>query len=209
MEDDSSDDFWEQGEISRPIRLFQNPLADGDIEGPSSAGEKGTETSTRLEIGKGRKGLQQALMLTNTSEWKSWLQSTLVKPYWIELWDCCLKQQKNGVRGIGLGLIQELLAIGEAGGRRKYSQTFRDDSKLEWEIGDHLACFLYWVKRENLESNEGVFYGRNLADEDMDRAVWALKGILVEMHSPSQINNAMGGKAVFGTVRERSKLSQS
>lgn len=54
---------------------------------------------------------------------------------------------------------------------------------------------------ENMKSNDGVFYGRNISDEDMDRAVWVLKGILIEMHPPSQIGEPLGGTAIFGTTR--------
>lgn len=53
---------------------------------------------------------------------------------------------------------------------------------------------------ENMKSNDGV-YGRNISDEDMDRAVWVLRGILIEMHSPSQIGEPLGGTAIFGTTR--------
>ncbi|PYH93071.1 hypothetical protein BO71DRAFT_431284 [Aspergillus ellipticus CBS 707.79] len=35
----------------------------------------------------------------------------------------------------------------------------------------------------------------------MERAVWALKSILVEIHSPSQIGKGMGGTNIFGTLR--------
>ncbi|XRM43971.1 hypothetical protein ABZX51_007123 [Aspergillus tubingensis] len=52
-----------------------------------------------------------------------------------------------------------------------------------------------------MKSNDGVFYGRNISDEDMDRAVWVLRGILIEMHSPSQIGEPLGGTAIFGTTR--------
>lgn len=30
----------------------------------------------------------------------------------------------------------------------------------------HLACFLYCVKQDNLLTNEGVFYGRNISEQD-------------------------------------------
>ncbi|GKZ61541.1 hypothetical protein AnigIFM49718_008260 [Aspergillus niger] len=162
----------------------------------------------KLDLGKGRKGLQHALNLGTLEDWKAWLKSDLVAPYWKELWESCLRLDtvQSLKRGIGLSQVQELMHTGEAGGKRRYSQVFgRDQSS--WQVGDHLACFSYWVKNENLKSNQGVFYGRNISDEDMDRAVWALKGVLVEMHSPSQINKPMGGAAIFGTSRGSSLAS--
>lgn len=32
----------------------------------------------------------------------------------------------------------------------------------------HLACFLDWVKQENLLTSEGVFYGRKISEVDKD-----------------------------------------
>ncbi|PYH93070.1 hypothetical protein BO71DRAFT_431283 [Aspergillus ellipticus CBS 707.79] len=43
------------------------------------------DTPIQLDLGKGRKGLQKALNLTDPVDWKNWLQSDLVKPYWVEL----------------------------------------------------------------------------------------------------------------------------
>lgn len=106
----------------------------------------------KLNLGKGRKGLQQALNLGTTEEWKSWLKSDLVAPFWKELWDSCLcRETSQGLkRGIRLSQVQELMQIGEAGGKRRYSQPF-DKDKWSWEAGDHLdeagideICQLKW-----------------------------------------------------------------
>lgn len=74
-------------------------------------------------------------------------------------------------------------------------------NKEHWDETDHYACFVYWVKKLNKESNEGVFFGTNMADAEMDQIVWALKEHLRTIHTPSRINRGQGGNAIFGTTR--------
>ncbi|PYH73560.1 uncharacterized protein BO88DRAFT_449431 [Aspergillus vadensis CBS 113365] len=73
--DESGDEFWKD-------------LSD----------DESTE-STRLQFGKGRSGLQKALLRTDKTEWFRWLQSDILKPFWVELWDSYLKT--SGKRGLG------------------------------------------------------------------------------------------------------------
>lgn len=176
---DAESDFWE-GEDDTVISVA-----------------KAAELPNTLELGKGRKGLQKALQLQDAGEWRNWLTSDQVKPFWLELWDSWLKDHGSTTRSSGLATVQEQLILGEKGGRRKYQTPFRN--KAGWGAADHLACFLFWVRNENLESCEGVFYGKNLTEEAMDQAVWRLKTILIEMHGKAQINKPMGGTALFGT----------
>ncbi|PYH34632.1 uncharacterized protein BO87DRAFT_435891 [Aspergillus neoniger CBS 115656] len=162
--DESGDEFWKD-------------LSD----------DESTE-STRLQFDKGRSGLQKALLRTDKTEWFRWLQSDILKPFWVELWDSYLKTSgKKGARGVGLAAVQETLIQGEKG--------------ASWGAVDHLARFMYWVRKENLESCEGVFYGRNMHPDDIDQAIWILKNYLQELHSESQINKKTGGTAIFGTKR--------
>ncbi|KAK1144636.1 hypothetical protein N8T08_004939 [Aspergillus melleus] len=142
-----------------------------DAESDFWAGEDDTvisvakvaELPNTLELGKGRKGLQKALQLQDVGEWRNWLTSDQ-------------HHQKQWVSH----------SPGAKRGRRKYSAPFRN--KAEWGAADHLACFLFRVRNENLEGSEGVFYGKNLTEEAMDQAAWRPKTILIEMHGKAQIN---------------------
>ncbi|PWY66464.1 putative DNA repair helicase rad5,16, partial [Aspergillus heteromorphus CBS 117.55] len=44
------------------------------------------------------------------------------------------------------------------------------------------------VRSENTHRRGGVFFQKNLPENIMDTAIWTLKNILIQMHSPSQIN---------------------
>lgn len=151
------------------------------------------------EIAKGgKKGLIKFLKLDGEGEWREWLQSDFVKPYWLELWGYLSQTGSNAQkRGAGLSRVQELMIRGEAKGSAKYSRRHVD--KTMWDINDHIAYFLYSVRSENLSRRGGVFYQRNLHTSEMDAAIWVLKNVLVQMHSPSQIDKRSGGNALFGT----------
>jgi hypothetical protein len=112
-----------------------------------------------------KRELQQILRLGQEEDWISWLQSSLVKPWWAELWRDYLTKRDKTERSNGIGNIQAKIASGESNGNTKYSTHFPD--KGDWDPADHFARFHYNVKKENMRSNEGVFYGRNFS-ETMD-----------------------------------------
>lgn len=138
------------------------------------------------------------LNLDNESEWREWLQSRFVRPWWEELWRDYLSKREKHERGQGLRDIQVRLIHGEARGNTKYSAMFPD--KTDWDGADHLARFHYHVRRENERSNEGVFFGGNFSDELVDKIVWSLKGYLMKIHTRSYIDKPTGGRAIFGAA---------
>lgn len=150
---------------------------------------------------KGVKDLRKALQLGSQAEWIEWLQSGLVKPYWVALWEEVIKDSIRE-RGVGLQIVQRRLAHGESGGKRKFST---DEPETEsWDSIDFYARFLHKVKSVNWADHRGVFYRKNFSDQSMDAMVWSLKEVLRQMHAPSQINNPKsGGRAVFGLNRGR------
>ncbi|PYH93706.1 P-loop containing nucleoside triphosphate hydrolase protein, partial [Aspergillus ellipticus CBS 707.79] len=134
------------------------------------------EQATELDLGEGRTGLQKALRLTSHESWLNWLKSPLVKPYWIELWDNCLKYVKRKGRGVSLETVQEHLVRGEVGGQQRFSALTLD--KQGWDEADHLARFLWAVKHTNETNHEGVFFRRNVSDDEKEKAVWKVYTIL-------------------------------
>ncbi|PYI11513.1 putative DNA repair helicase rad5,16 [Aspergillus sclerotiicarbonarius CBS 121057] len=68
-----------------------------------------------------------------------------------------------------------------------------------WDEGDHTARFLYHVKRENLQSNQGVFYDKGFTENEMEGIVWSLKGYLTTLAKRST-NQSHGGLAIFKPV---------
>ncbi|PYH93108.1 hypothetical protein BO71DRAFT_455871, partial [Aspergillus ellipticus CBS 707.79] len=121
----------------------------------------------------------------------NWLKSLLVKPYWVELWDNCLKYVKRKGRGVLLETVQEHLVRGEVGGQQRFSALTLD--KQGWDKADHLARFLWAVKYTNKINHEGVFFRRNVSDDEKEKTVWKVYTILVTIHSPSQISQKSGG----------------
>ncbi|PWY62388.1 P-loop containing nucleoside triphosphate hydrolase protein, partial [Aspergillus heteromorphus CBS 117.55] len=120
-----------------------------------------------------------------------------VDPITLELWDYLAKNPTaKQKRGAGLARIQELIIKGEARGVAKYSR--RHVEKTGWDLNEHLAYFVHNVRSENTHRRGGVFFQKNLPENIMDTAIWTLKNILIQMHSPSQINKPSGGKAIFG-----------
>ncbi|RLL98129.1 hypothetical protein CFD26_106248 [Aspergillus turcosus] len=151
-----------------------------------------------------KKELQEALNLEDNDDWLEWLRSDLVRPWWEELWNDHLSREQAKERGKGIADIQNRILSGETHGVCKYSSRW--PNKEDWDGADHLARFHWGVKDDNLRSREGVFYRKNLSDDQMDRIVWALKGWLCKMHSPSYINRPHGGTAIFGTKRQGNVL---
>ncbi|PWY63875.1 hypothetical protein BO70DRAFT_383618, partial [Aspergillus heteromorphus CBS 117.55] len=165
---------------------------------PSSASNNTAEVTAAQELAKkGKRGLLELLKLNSEDDWREWLVSDLVKPYWLELWDYLAKNPTaKQKRGAGLARIQELIIKGEARGVAKYSR--RHVEKTGWDLNEHLAYFVHNVRSENTHRRGGVFFQKNLPENIMDTAIWTLKNILIQMHSPSQINKPSGGKAIFG-----------
>lgn len=144
--------------------------------------------------------LQEILCLDSDDEWVRWLRSNMLKPYWIELWEDFFKHRQSTECDPCLMAVQERIIDGEACGRMTFSEPQRD--KTDWDVTDHYACFLYWVKWYNTRSNQGVFWNRDMTDEEMDCIIWALKDYLVYIHSPSHIMEPTGGNSIFGTERQ-------
>lgn len=63
-----------------------------------------------------------------------------------------------------------------------------------------MAHFHFNMKTDNKQSNKGVFFNKVMSESYIDRVVWALKGYLIKIHSPSYINKPRGGKAIFGEL---------
>jgi hypothetical protein len=124
------------------------------------------------------------------------VQSDLVAPFWIELWNESLRMKESKVRSVGLADIQARIITGQGQGRLKYTKTTLD--KTDWDSQDHLARFLYMVRTVNTEDNEGVFYNRYWPDDFKDQCLWTLKSWLLQQHSPSHWTQPSGGRALFG-----------
>lgn len=115
-----------------------------------------------------------------------------------------LGQEQTKEQGKGIGDIQNWILSGESHSVLKYSTT--QPKKDNWDAADHLAHFHFNIKNINLQSQEGVFFGKNLSNKMMDRIIWALKGWLCKMHAPSYINKAYGGTAIMGTKQQGNVL---
>jgi hypothetical protein len=87
-------------------------------------------------------------------------------------------------------------------GPRVLKYSLPQPNKEDWDGADHLARFYLNIKNMNLRSREGIFYGKNLSDDTMDKIVWALKGWLCKIHAPSYINKPHGGTTILGTKRK-------
>ncbi|QKX57159.1 uncharacterized protein TRUGW13939_04267 [Talaromyces rugulosus] len=172
------------------------------IFGNSRLGDRVADKPTRQSAPKTKSGLQKVLRLTSDESWKQWLQSRLVKPWWTELWNDCLKTREKGIRSVGLAEVQERMLSGEANGIMKYSTTQPD--KEEWDLADHIARFIWNTGSLNEKSNEGVFYNRRFSEDYQASIMWSLKSVLIQMHSPSYINKPTGGTAILGTKRDES-----
>lgn len=145
-----------------------------------------------------KKELQTILSLDNENEWREWIRSGFVQPWWEELQHDFLSKREKQERGQGLRDIQVRLITGESRGNTKYSAMF--PNKTDWDGADHLARFHYHVRRENERLNEGVFYSQNFSEELIDKLVWSLKGYLMKIHTQSYIDKPTGGRAIFGTT---------
>ncbi|PWY79751.1 hypothetical protein BO70DRAFT_429925 [Aspergillus heteromorphus CBS 117.55] len=110
---------------------------------PSSASNNTAEVTAAQELAKkGKRGLLELLKLNSEDDWREWLVSDLVKPYWLELWDYLAKNPTaKQKRGAGLARIQELIIKGEARGVAKYSR--RHVEKTGWDLNEHLAYFVH------------------------------------------------------------------
>jgi hypothetical protein len=177
---------------------FDFNFADIPDTEPKDAGPKAKKIEST------KKELQQVLNLEDNNDWLEWLRSGMVRPWWEELWNNHLSQEQSKERGKGIGVIQNRILSGEAHGVLKYSSP--QPNKEDWDGADHLARFHLNVKNMNLRSREGVFYGKNLSDDTMDKIVWALKGWLCKIHAPSYISKPHGGTAVLGTKRQGNVL---
>ena len=166
--------------------------------------EKGSSTLAKKKKGKTptQGKLIKAYHLATKGEWREWLQSDLLCPYWIELWNSYLKKaaQAKSERGVGLNIVQKRIMSGESLGNTKYSG--RNPDKASWDEADHVACFVWHIKHENTRSNNGIFYNRNLSDTTIEKIIWGLKNWIRQKHAPSYINTAIGRTALFGTTRE-------
>lgn len=102
-------------------------------------------------------GLKEAVGLGSDEEWFEWLKSPMVKPWWLEFWNCYLSDRSTKERGPGLSVVLERMVARESQGKMEFSRLDRTD-KGQWDEVDHYGCFVYWVKRQNRDSNEGVFF---------------------------------------------------
>ncbi|GAB1199547.1 hypothetical protein APSETT444_008897 [Aspergillus pseudonomiae] len=150
---------------------------DSDLDLGHTEHEENDGVHKKFTPGRGKNALQKILKLETHSEWLEWLRSSLVAPWWKELYSDCLSKPKSGkpVR-VRRKVVLEKLARGEANGQTRYSARFPE--KDEWDLADHLARFVCMVKTENHRSNQGVFFTKNLPEPFMEAIVWALLSYL-------------------------------
>ncbi|EEP80124.1 predicted protein [Uncinocarpus reesii 1704] len=79
-----------------------------------------------------KRDLQRILKLENQEEWVHWLQSELVKPFWVELWDSYLSKRNSTERSVGLGEIQAII-LGESGDAQ-YRSLYPNKNKIVWGL---------------------------------------------------------------------------
>lgn len=122
--------------------------------------------------------LRKLLELESVSELKKWMNGGLFKPYFEELLSChirpaqeaALLNQQPRVRGPDLAAIEGTLKQGERNGKRRFSRPHPD--KQDWGVLDHYARFLFWVRRENVEDGDGIFFNKRLSDAIMHQRIW-------------------------------------
>ena len=146
--------------------------------------------------------LSHYLGLENASELYDYIASDLFKPFFEELLEDGIVPAQEAAkergakrrRGNDLKSIQQALIGGEKYGKVNYS-AYRP-KKANWTIGDHYARFPWLTRHENSTSNEGIFYGKALSEDEMNlRVCMLLSRVQFEM-TPSRAKASKAG-AIF------------
>ena len=103
--------------------------------------------------------------------------------FWAPFSDYAMKwiwpQQKEivaqgGTRGPGkrLETVQIRLLSGQGDGDMRYSNRYADTSG--WDIVDYQARLLYTLRDFNMNSADGLFYGKRISENEVDSRLWNL-----------------------------------
>ncbi|KAI9876566.1 MAG: hypothetical protein M1830_006198 [Pleopsidium flavum] len=159
--------------------------------------------------------LVDALEMTSQDDLDEFIKSALFSPFWEELLENAIKprqkeaEEKNTsrARGPDLRATQTTLIQGEKGGARKFSAKRPD--KSGWTPKDHYAYFLYNVRDENINNNDGIFFGKGLDDAEVDTRIWSLLQRMSFDNAPSRRVSSKGAKLTGGDTAKKSRMQAS
>lgn len=141
------------------------------------------------------KAFREMVEFDTQRKFNNWLRSGFVKPYWMELWEECLKNLPKGTFEPNIdGVLSE-------------TASAQKKPKKDWTFVDHLANFHFNVKCVNTGSPGGIFFEKNISESRKDLIIWCLKPLLRSMHAPGAINKSGRGAEIFDlTVKKGRKL---
>ncbi|KAG8528913.1 uncharacterized protein KY384_006602 [Bacidia gigantensis] len=87
-------------------------------------------------------------------------------------------------RGPGLRTVQVRLSQGEKNGKTKYSDPHSDRNL--WDATDWYAWHLYSTRLQNLRSQHGLFFRKNLTESDVDARIWACTKLCENKLAPAK-----------------------
>ena len=94
-------------------------------------------------------------------------------------------------RGLELKSTRQALIEGERSCKVKYS-AYRP-KKGNRTISDNFARFLWYTKHENARSNQGIFDGKALSEDELDKRVWLLLSRIQFEMIPSRAKSSKVG----------------
>ncbi|CAG8961166.1 hypothetical protein HYFRA_00002709 [Hymenoscyphus fraxineus] len=132
------------------------------------------QAKRRLEV------MAKYLGLESKAAVQKWMESREWRPHWQEYYEASLNPrlvrnadphfQGTKYAGPKFSEIQREVARGEAYGRCKYS-NFNID-KTGWGDLQHAAFALYRMTKVNMDTRNGIFYGKKMKVEDVQVRVW-------------------------------------
>lgn len=137
--------------------------------------------------------LRSHLDLEDDKEWIGWLRSQNFKPFWDELWNDWLRDNRRQTRGCALDEVLDVAAV--------YEEDFGFEATAKdrhgWTEVHYLARFMYHVVRRNTRHHDGLFKNRPLRRGEANILMWAALKAMQHLHAPTQINRPSGGPALF------------
>ncbi|CAG8973323.1 hypothetical protein HYALB_00000086 [Hymenoscyphus albidus] len=132
------------------------------------------QAKRRLEV------MAKYLGLESKAAVQNWMESREWRPHWQEYYEASVNPRLvrnadphfHGTKSAGpkLSEIQREVASGEAYGRCKYS-NFNID-KTGWGDLQHAALALYRMSKVNMDTRNGIFYGKQMEMKDVQVRVW-------------------------------------
>lgn len=154
------------------------------------------------------KQLAKGLGFMRVEECKKWIDSREFKPYWDELYECCLKPERDRAqaegrpvqRGPDLRTVQACLEDADTIGSLKYTDPHGVD-KTDWAMQDHLAYFLHQTVKVNKKSKAGLFSPLLFDKEESRWKIWQVYLLLNTQLAKSKQNKKNKGKNKDNSAR--------